>query len=156
MHLLFTQKWDILCVWNSIKYLPKTGITGFLKHVVPRRIQLTEFIIQDNLQLWMKNGDLGNSMSISIFISTWLLIFLTLKQKPFQRLTNPVLNLTESSLSSSDQFDEWVRSILQARQALEALEHRSGSYLIYLERVIGVTAKQAGQHSHLLTTLLCS
>ncbi|CAA7408106.1 unnamed protein product [Spirodela intermedia] len=64
-------------------------------------MQLTEFIISDNLHIWTKNGDLDSKL-----------------------------------------FEEWLRSILQARKALGALENRNGLYLIYLERIIGATAKQ--------------
>ncbi|ONK70477.1 uncharacterized protein A4U43_C05F34120, partial [Asparagus officinalis] len=39
-------------------------------------------------------------------------------------------------------FEEWVRSILQARKSLELLECRNSLYMLYIERVIGELVKQ--------------
>ncbi|CAL5376371.1 unnamed protein product [Camellia sinensis] len=58
------------------------------------------------------------------------------------------------SWSSSEVFDimlfeEWVASVLHGRKALELLESRNGLYALYMDRVIGVLAKQTGQFSSL-------
>ncbi|KAL7193480.1 hypothetical protein ACSBR2_025151 [Camellia fascicularis] len=58
------------------------------------------------------------------------------------------------SWSSSEVFDirlfeEWVASVLHGRKALELLESRNGLYVLYMDRVIGVLAKQTGQFSSL-------
>lgn len=45
-------------------------------------------------------------------------------------------------------FEEWVRSVLQARKNLELLEWRNGLYMLYAERVIGELAKQVGPLAH--------
>ncbi|KAF8400504.1 hypothetical protein HHK36_013802 [Tetracentron sinense] len=52
--------------------------------------------------------------------------------------------------SSDDSFEdglfgELLRSILQARKALELLEFRNGLYVLYMDRVTGELAKQVGQ-----------
>ncbi|XP_077236737.1 multipolar spindle 1 [Tasmannia lanceolata] len=39
-------------------------------------------------------------------------------------------------------FEEWVRSVLQAHKALEALESRNGLYLLYMDRIKGELLKQ--------------
>ncbi|KAK9098157.1 hypothetical protein Syun_025202 [Stephania yunnanensis] len=39
-------------------------------------------------------------------------------------------------------FEEWARSILQARKALSLLESRNGLYMLYMDRVIGELARQ--------------
>ncbi|KAH0649707.1 uncharacterized protein [Solanum tuberosum] len=46
-------------------------------------------------------------------------------------------------------FEEWVVSILLGRKALELLENRNSLYVLYIDRVIGVVAKQVGQLSFL-------
>ncbi|KAG5593750.1 hypothetical protein H5410_034982 [Solanum commersonii] len=46
-------------------------------------------------------------------------------------------------------FEEWVVSILHGRKALELLENRNSLYVLYIDRVIGVVAKQVGQLSFL-------
>ncbi|KAK6783603.1 hypothetical protein RDI58_017057 [Solanum bulbocastanum] len=46
-------------------------------------------------------------------------------------------------------FEEWVVSILHGRKALELLEDRNSLYVLYIDRVIGVVAKQVGQLSFL-------
>ncbi|KAF9617310.1 hypothetical protein IFM89_035291 [Coptis chinensis] len=44
-------------------------------------------------------------------------------------------------------FEEWLRSILQARNALNLLESRNGLYVLYMDRITGQLAKQMGQVS---------
>ncbi|PSS21044.1 Argininosuccinate lyase [Actinidia chinensis var. chinensis] len=46
-------------------------------------------------------------------------------------------------------FEEWATSVLHARKALQVLESRNGLYMLYMDRVIGDLAKQAGQVSSL-------
>ncbi|KAH0654772.1 hypothetical protein KY285_029654 [Solanum tuberosum] len=46
-------------------------------------------------------------------------------------------------------FEEWVVSVLHGRKALELLENRNSLYVLYIDRVIGVVAKQVGQLSFL-------
>nr|GMC68495.1 cytochrome P450 85A1-like [Ipomoea batatas] len=51
------------------------------------------------------------------------------------------------SWSISEEFDtrvleEWVVSVVHARKALEVLECRSGLYVVYMDRVVGIVAKQ--------------
>ncbi|XP_004242989.2 protein MULTIPOLAR SPINDLE 1 [Solanum lycopersicum] len=46
-------------------------------------------------------------------------------------------------------FEEWVVSILHGRKALELLENRNSLYVLYIDRVIGVVAKQVRQLSFL-------
>ncbi|XP_070019032.1 protein MULTIPOLAR SPINDLE 1 isoform X1 [Nicotiana sylvestris] len=46
-------------------------------------------------------------------------------------------------------FEEWVVSILHGRKALQLLENRNSLYVLYIDRVIGVVAKQVGQFSFL-------
>ncbi|KAM3336966.1 protein MULTIPOLAR SPINDLE 1 [Capsicum galapagoense] len=46
-------------------------------------------------------------------------------------------------------FEEWFVSVLQGRKALELLENRNSLYVLYIDRVIGVVAKQVGQLSFL-------
>ncbi|WMV36381.1 hypothetical protein MTR67_029766 [Solanum verrucosum] len=46
-------------------------------------------------------------------------------------------------------FEEWVVSILHGRKTLELLENRNSLYVLYIDRVIGVVAKQVGQLSFL-------
>ncbi|CAN4113256.1 unnamed protein product [Withania somnifera] len=46
-------------------------------------------------------------------------------------------------------FEEWVVSILQGRKALELLEDRNSLYVLFIDRVVGVVAKQVGQLSFL-------
>ncbi|GFS36062.1 multipolar spindle 1 [Actinidia rufa] len=46
-------------------------------------------------------------------------------------------------------FEEWATSVLHARKALQVLESRNGLYMLYMDRVIGDLAKQAGQLSSL-------
>ncbi|TXG61140.1 hypothetical protein EZV62_012503 [Acer yangbiense] len=46
-------------------------------------------------------------------------------------------------------FEEWVTSVLHARQALELLESRNGLYVLYMDRVTGELAKQVNQVSSL-------
>ncbi|XP_057501653.1 protein MULTIPOLAR SPINDLE 1 [Actinidia eriantha] len=46
-------------------------------------------------------------------------------------------------------FEEWATSVLHARKALQVLESRNGLYVLYMDRVIGDLAKQAGQVSSL-------
>ncbi|KAJ0984901.1 hypothetical protein J5N97_003257 [Dioscorea zingiberensis] len=41
-------------------------------------------------------------------------------------------------------LEEWVRSVLQARNSLVLLESRNGLYVLYIERVIGEISKQLG------------
>nr|GMC64854.1 protein MULTIPOLAR SPINDLE 1-like [Ipomoea batatas] len=58
------------------------------------------------------------------------------------------------SWSISEEFDtrvleEWVVSVVHARKALEVLECRSGLYVVYMDRVVGIVAKQVGQFSFL-------
>ncbi|XP_019177904.1 PREDICTED: uncharacterized protein LOC109173102 [Ipomoea nil] len=58
------------------------------------------------------------------------------------------------SWSISEEFDtrlleEWVVSVMHARKALEVLECRSGLYVVYIDRVVGLVAKQVGQFSFL-------
>nr|GLL20153.1 uncharacterized protein LOC109173102 [Ipomoea trifida] len=58
------------------------------------------------------------------------------------------------SWSISEEFDtrvleEWVVSVVHARKALEVLECRSGLYVVYMDRVVGLVAKQVGQFSFL-------
>lgn len=59
-------------------------------------------------------------------------------------------------------FEEWVRSILQARKSLELLECRNSLYMLYMERVIGELVKQVSPLAHqgkldmdILSNLLC-
>ncbi|KAJ6834286.1 protein MULTIPOLAR SPINDLE 1 isoform X1 [Iris pallida] len=59
-------------------------------------------------------------------------------------------------------FEEWVRSILQARKGFELLECRNGLYMLYMERVVGELVKQVGPlarqgklDSDILSDLLC-
>ncbi|MQL81681.1 hypothetical protein Taro_014142 [Colocasia esculenta] len=66
-------------------------------------MQLIEFMISDNLQIWTTNRELDSKL-----------------------------------------FEEWLRSVLQARKVFEVLENRNGLYLIYLERIIGEVANQVG------------
>ncbi|XP_043704927.1 protein MULTIPOLAR SPINDLE 1 [Telopea speciosissima] len=42
-------------------------------------------------------------------------------------------------------FEEWLKSFIQARKALEPLESRNGLYLLYMDRVSGELVKQVGQ-----------
>ncbi|CAN4113243.1 unnamed protein product [Withania somnifera] len=46
-------------------------------------------------------------------------------------------------------FEEWVVSILQGRKALELSEDRNSLYVLFIDRVVGVVAKQVGQLSFL-------
>ncbi|KAL9445499.1 hypothetical protein AB3S75_018488 [Citrus x aurantiifolia] len=46
-------------------------------------------------------------------------------------------------------FEEWVKSVLQARKAAELLENRNGLYVLYMDRVTGLLTKQVGQISSL-------
>ncbi|CAH9070538.1 unnamed protein product [Cuscuta epithymum] len=46
-------------------------------------------------------------------------------------------------------FEEWVVSVLRARKPLELLECRIGLYVLYMDRVIGLIAKQVSQFSFL-------
>ncbi|KAJ0031076.1 hypothetical protein Pint_14355 [Pistacia integerrima] len=46
-------------------------------------------------------------------------------------------------------LEEWVKSILQARKAVELLESRNGFYVLYMDRVTGLLAEQVGQVSSL-------
>ncbi|XP_042509073.1 protein MULTIPOLAR SPINDLE 1 [Macadamia integrifolia] len=48
-------------------------------------------------------------------------------------------------------FEEWLKSFIQARQALEPLESRNGLYLLYMDRVTGELVKQVGQVPFLKT-----
>ena len=50
---------------------------------------------------------------------------------------------------SAGLFEEWATSVLHARKALQVLESRNGLYVLYMDRVIGDLAKQAGQVSSL-------
>lgn len=59
-------------------------------------------------------------------------------------------------------FEEWVRSILQARKSLELLECRNSLYMLYMERVIGELVKQVSPLANqgkldvdILSNLLC-
>ncbi|XP_078444059.1 multipolar spindle 1 [Wolffia australiana] len=65
---------------------------------------------------------------------------------------------TKKSTLDSKLFEEWLRSTLKAREAMGALENRNGLYLIYLDRIIGSTAKQlqllSDQQSIINTDLL--
>lgn len=44
-------------------------------------------------------------------------------------------------------LEQWVTSILHAKNALELLENRNGLYALYIDRVIGDVAKQVSQSS---------
>ncbi|KAL5699010.1 hypothetical protein ACHQM5_029972 [Ranunculus cassubicifolius] len=44
-------------------------------------------------------------------------------------------------------FEDWLRSIVQARKALCSLESRNGLYALYMDRVTGELHKQVGQVS---------
>ncbi|CAN4084401.1 unnamed protein product [Withania somnifera] len=59
--------------------------------------------------------------------------------------------LTWSSAGDFDirLFEESVASILHGRKALELLENRNSLYVLFINRVIGVLAKQVGQLSFL-------
>ncbi|KAK9051603.1 hypothetical protein SSX86_028230 [Deinandra increscens subsp. villosa] len=46
---------------------------------------------------------------------------------------------------TAELFEEWVTSILHARKGLQLLESRCGLYILYMDRVIGLIAKLAGQ-----------
>nr|DAD45325.1 TPA_asm: hypothetical protein HUJ06_003555 [Nelumbo nucifera] len=46
-------------------------------------------------------------------------------------------------------FEEWVRSVIHARKALELLESRNGLYMLYMDRVTGELVKQVGRVSFL-------
>ncbi|KAI3524295.1 hypothetical protein L1887_02948 [Cichorium endivia] len=71
------------------------------------------------------------------------------------------------SWSKSDGFkkellEEWVTSLLEARKGLQLLENRCGLYILYMDRVIGLTAKLvahiASLHNlnpNILQPLLC-
>ncbi|KAJ3678403.1 hypothetical protein LUZ60_002206 [Juncus effusus] len=45
-------------------------------------------------------------------------------------------------------FEEWVRSILKARNDLRILENMNGLYIIYMDRVAGLIAKEVGPAAH--------
>ncbi|GAV83201.1 hypothetical protein CFOL_v3_26650 [Cephalotus follicularis] len=42
-------------------------------------------------------------------------------------------------------FEEWMATVLHARKSVELLESRNGLYVLYMDRIIGVLAKQVGQ-----------
>ncbi|KAI3990631.1 hypothetical protein MKX01_022931 [Papaver californicum] len=46
-------------------------------------------------------------------------------------------------------FEEWVRSVLQARKSLSLLESRNGLYVLYMDRVTGELAKKVSEISRL-------
>lgn len=46
-------------------------------------------------------------------------------------------------------FQDWVMSVLHARKAVELLENRNGLYVLYMDRVTGLLAKQVNQVSSL-------
>ncbi|XP_044463616.1 protein MULTIPOLAR SPINDLE 1 isoform X2 [Mangifera indica] len=55
-----------------------------------------------------------------------------------------------STWSSGERFDNrCVKSTLQARKAAQLLESRNGLYVLYMDRVTGLLAKQVGQVSSL-------
>lgn len=46
-------------------------------------------------------------------------------------------------------FEKWVASVVQAREVVELMECRNGLYVMFMDRVIGLVAKQVGQFSFL-------
>ncbi|KAD4982525.1 hypothetical protein E3N88_19196 [Mikania micrantha] len=56
-----------------------------------------------------------------------------------------LINWSKANGFTTELFEEWVNSILHARKGLQLLESRCGLYILYMDRVIGLTAKLVGQ-----------
>ncbi|KAJ0045827.1 hypothetical protein Pint_05249 [Pistacia integerrima] len=82
------------------------------------------------------------------FLSMHECMFLMIQLIEFL-LSDYLLTWSNSEFFDKMLFEEWVESVLQARKAAELLESRNGLYVLYMDRVTGLLAKQVGQVSSL-------
>ncbi|KAF8389237.1 hypothetical protein HHK36_025930 [Tetracentron sinense] len=92
-------------------------------------MQLIEFLISQYIQTWSNDGGFEKKIKLA-YEDKW-------------KMT--------CDDDNAGLFEEWVRSVLQARKALEVLESRNGLYVLYMDRVTGELAKQVSQVSSLRT-----
>ncbi|KAK1289096.1 hypothetical protein QJS10_CPB18g00361 [Acorus calamus] len=59
-------------------------------------------------------------------------------------ISDYILTWTSNQDFDKGMFEEWVRSLLQARNDLQLLEGRNVLYMMCMERVTGELAKQLG------------
>ncbi|KAJ0030243.1 hypothetical protein Pint_14364 [Pistacia integerrima] len=64
-------------------------------------------------------------------------------------ISDYLLTWSNSEFFDKMLFEEWVKSVLQARKVADLLESRNGLYVLYMDRVTGLVAKQVGQVSSL-------
>ncbi|CAL5328249.1 unnamed protein product [Camellia sinensis] len=102
-----------------------------------RMIQLIEFLVSDYLLSW-------SSSEVFDINSQELVDALKDQSESTWNAQSVVADIRLIML-----FEEWVASVLHGRKALELLESRNGLYALYMDRVIGVLAKQTGQFSSL-------
>ncbi|RAL51017.1 hypothetical protein DM860_005373 [Cuscuta australis] len=79
-------------------------------------------------------------MHHSIYLMIQLIEFL---------VSDYLLTWSGSEEFDTRRFEEWIVTVLEARKVLELMECRSGLYVLYMDRVIGLVAKQVGQSSFL-------
>ncbi|KAL4589920.1 hypothetical protein LXL04_002832 [Taraxacum kok-saghyz] len=77
-----------------------------------------------------------SEMHSSLYIMIQLIEFL---------VSDYLISWSKTDGFASELLEEWVTSVLHARKGLQLLESRCGLYVLYMDRVIGLTAKIVGQ-----------
>ncbi|XP_078151320.1 multipolar spindle 1 [Carex rostrata] len=124
------------CVQHIIRKLGKEEFIG-------QRTMLTLSqkiaIVAENLLLLDPFHDNYPNLDASMFLLIQLIEFM---------ISDYIRTWLNSEQFDKKLFEEWVRSILKARKDLEILENMNGLYILYMDRVVALLAKEVGPATH--------
>ncbi|KAJ3688780.1 hypothetical protein LUZ61_017944 [Rhynchospora tenuis] len=124
------------CVQHIIRKLGKEDFVG-QRMMLALSQKIT--IVAENLLLLDPFHDNFPNLHASMFLLIQLIEFM------IADYINTWLNLEQFDKKL---FEEWVRSILKARKDLEILENMNGLYILYMDRVVALLAKEVGPAVH--------
>ncbi|KAK4337698.1 hypothetical protein RND71_042185 [Anisodus tanguticus] len=118
----------------------KVGNEAFVGQRVIFAVSQSISVVAESLLFMDPFDDALPSMHNSMYMMIQLIEFL---------VTDYLLTWSNTADFDIRLFEEWVVSVLHGRKALELMENRNSLYVLYIDRVIGVVAKQVGQLSFL-------
>ncbi|KAJ4709552.1 Protein MULTIPOLAR SPINDLE 1 [Melia azedarach] len=125
------------CIQHVIR---KLAIEPYIGQRVILSVSQRISLLAENLLFSDPFDDAFPNMHACMFLLTQLIEFL---------ISDYLFTWSSAEGFDNILFEEWVKSVLHARKAVVLLESRSGLYVLYMDRITGLLAKQVNQVSSL-------